>query len=62
MSLYVLHPRPSPIPIHTFKVLPALHTVPKTIMSYNYVTLNLIKFIPLTLFMGTFHHSQCFYA
>ena len=46
------------IPIHTFKVLAALHAVPKTIMSYNYVTLNLIKFISLTfLWVLSFTHN-----
>ena len=48
LSLNVFLPHPSPIPIHTFKVLASLHTVPKTIMSYNYITLNLVKFISLT--------------
>ena len=48
LSLNVFLPHPSPIPIQIFKVLASLHTVPKTIMSYNYITLNLVKFISLT--------------
>ena len=45
LSLIVFHPNPSPIPIQAFKVLAAWHNVPKTILSYSYIT---IKFISLT--------------
>ena len=61
LSLNVFLSHPFHIPIHTFKVLAPLHTVPKTIMSYNYITLNLVKFISLT-FLWVLFLTQCFFG